>query len=202
MVGVSRGAALSVESRVMSVNVSFAIRASCVHPAPDRVCAMQVAVRLRPAMTGAICRARPVSESTSVKWVSERRGLLGPLRKPRSENELLIARLIVLFAFTIVFDLVVSLAFFQLERDALDTEIRTYGDALFWTSSQITTVSSSLRNPLTTGGRILAVVTDFIAVATVSLLFGTIAQHIHVTGPKRAKRFRRSEDDDDHSSSG
>ena len=106
----------------------------------------------------------------------------------------MIARLIAIFVFTVVVDLLVSLAFYRFERDALDTEIRTYGDALFWTSSQITTVSSSLRNPLTTGGRILAVVTDFIAVATVSLLFGTIAQHIHVTGPKR---LRRSQDGDD-----
>ena len=135
----------------------------------------------------------PVGESSSVNFMSERRGLFRALRKPRSENELLIARLLVLFAFTIVVDLVVSLAFYRLERDALGTEIRTYGDALFWTSSQITTVSSSLRNPLTTGGRILAVVTDFLAVATVSLLFGTIAQHIHVSSPKR---LRRSEDDD------
>ena len=47
------------------------------------------------------------------------------MRKPRSENELLIARLIVLFAFTVVVDLVVSLGFYALERDAVDTENRT-----------------------------------------------------------------------------
>jgi hypothetical protein len=119
--------------------------------------------------------------------------VLDALRKPRSENELLIARLIALSLFTLVVDLVVSFAFYRLERDAIDTDIRTYGDALFWTSSQITTISSSLANPLTTGGRILAVVTDFISIATVSLLFGTIAQHIHVVGPKRARWFVSSE---------
>jgi hypothetical protein len=133
------------------------------------------------------------AESGSVPRVSDGRGVLGPLRKPRSENELLIARLIALSAFTVAVDLVVSFAFFHLERDAIDTDIRTYGDALFWTSSQITTISSSLRNPLTTGGRVLAVVTDFISIATVSLLFGTIAQHIHVVGPKRARWFASSD---------
>jgi hypothetical protein len=112
----------------------------------------------------------------------------------------LIARLIALLVFTVVVDVVVSFAFYRLERDAIDTDIRTYGDALFWTSSQITTISSSLRNPLTTGGRILAVVTDFISIATVSLLFGTIAQHIHVVGPKRARWFVPSETGDDASS--
>jgi hypothetical protein len=123
--------------------------------------------------------------------------VLGALREPRSENELLIARLIALCVFTLVVDLVVSFAFYRLERGAIDTDIRTFGDALFWTSSQITTISSSLRNPLTTGGRILAVVTDFISIATVSLLFGTIAQHIHVVGPKRARSFVPSDTDDD-----
>src|SRR5207244_796906 len=95
-------------------------------------------------------------------------------------------------------DLLVSFGFYLLERDAAGTEIRSYADALFWTSSQITTVSSSLTNPITAGGRWLAVVTDFVAVATVSLLFGTIAQHIHVVSPKartalprRGRRGRR-----------
>jgi hypothetical protein len=109
---------------------------------------------------------------------------------------------IVLFAFTVIVDLVVSFAFYHLEREATGTQIRTYGDALFWTSSQITTVSSSLRNPLTTGGRILAVVTDFISIATVSLLFGTIAQHIQFVGPKRARQFRRSEEGGDEGTGG
>jgi hypothetical protein len=119
------------------------------------------------------------------------------LRQPRSSTELLIARLIVLAAFTVLVDLAVAFAFFRLERDVPGTEIRTYGDALFWTSSQITTISSSLRNPLTSGGRVLAVMTDFIAVATVSLLFGTIAQHIHITSPRRERQFSRDEDDED-----
>jgi hypothetical protein len=104
---------------------------------------------------------------------------------------------IVLVAFTVLVDLAVAFAFYQLEREVPGTEIRTYGDALFWTSSQITTISSSLRNPLSTGGRVLAVVTDFIAVATVSLLFGTIAQHIHIVSPSRERQFSRDEDEKD-----
>jgi hypothetical protein len=44
------------------------------------------------------------------------------------------------------------------------------------------------------------VVTDFISIATVSLLFGTIAQNIHV-GPKRARWFRPSDAGDDDRSS-
>jgi Ion channel len=136
-------------------------------------------------------------ESSSLDPMSNRRRAFRALRQPRSATELLVARVIVLAAFTVLVDLAVAFAFYRLERDVPGTEIRTYGDALFWTSSQITTISSSLRNPITAGGRVLAVATDFIAVATVSLLFGTIAQHIHIISPKRERQFNRDEDDKD-----
>jgi hypothetical protein len=125
------------------------------------------------------------------------RGLIRALRQPTSANQLLVARVIVLFAFTVVMDLIVAFAFYRLEREAPGTEVRTYMDSLFWTSSQITTISSSLRNPITTGGRVLAIVTDFVAVAMVSLLFGSIAQHIHIISPRRERQFDRSEKQED-----
>lgn len=56
-------------------------------------------------------------------------------------------------------------------------------------------MSSSLENPITTGGRILAVGIDFISVAVVSLLFGAIAQHIHIVSPERELSFRRNDDE-------
>jgi Ion channel len=110
--------------------------------------------------------------------MSRRHNPLERLRHPRSSNEHLVARLIVLSIATVAIDLLVSFAFYLLERGAAGTEITNYGDALFWTSSQITTISSSLRNPITTGGRILAAVTDFLAIAIVSVLFGTIVDRM------------------------
>ncbi|MGZ8597434.1 MAG: hypothetical protein ACXWXB_04485, partial [Actinomycetota bacterium] len=68
---------------------------------------------------------------------------------------------------------------------------------LFWTSSQITTISSSLANPISTGGRIFAVLTDLASIAVVSLLFGTIAQHIHIASPQRERSFQRTAEEDD-----
>jgi hypothetical protein len=41
-----------------------------------------------------------------------------------------------------------------LERDAPNTEIRTVFDAFYFTTVQLLTVSSSLKNPLSTGGRV------------------------------------------------
>ena len=100
---------------------------------------------------------------------------LRALREPRSANELLLARLTVLVILTVILVLADAFVFYRLERNAPGSEVTTYGDALFWTSSQITTISSSLANPISTGGRILAVLTDLVSIAMVSLLFGTIA---------------------------
>jgi hypothetical protein len=129
--------------------------------------------------------------------VSDRHGLLRALRKPGSANELLLARVTVLVMLTVILVLAAAFVFYRLERNAPGSEVTTYGDALFWTSSQITTISSSLANPISTGGRILAVLTDLVSIAMVSLLFGTIAQHIHIVSPKRERSFHRTAEEDD-----
>ncbi len=129
--------------------------------------------------------------------MSDRHGLLRALREPRSANELVVARLTVLAMVTAILVLLGAFVFYRFERSAPGSEVTTYGDALFWTTSQITTVSSSLANPISTGGRIVAVLTDLVSVAMVSLLFGTIAQHIHIVSPKRERSFHRTAEEDD-----
>ena len=113
--------------------------------------------------------------------------LIQRLRHPETSNERLVARLAVLVIVTVVIDLVLAFAFYGLERNAPETEITSYGDALFWTSSQITTVSSSLRNPITSGGRALAVATDFAAIAVDSVLFGTIVDRLRTKSAIRRR---------------
>ena len=129
--------------------------------------------------------------------MNDRNGLLRALREPRSANELLVARVTVLVMLTVILVLAGAFVFYRLERNAPGSEVTTYGDALFWTTSQITTISSSLANPISTGGRILAVLTDLVSIAMVSLLFGTIAQHIHIVSPKRERSFHRTAEEGD-----
>jgi hypothetical protein len=121
---------------------------------------------------------------------SGRRGLREKLRRPDSARELLAARVTAILLATVAIDLAVAVAFYFLERRAPGTQVTSYGDALFWTSSQMSTVSSSLANPITGGGRVLAVALDFISVAFISLLFGSIAQHLHFTTTRKQRHFR------------
>ena len=129
--------------------------------------------------------------------MSDRHGLLRALRERRSANELLLARVTVLVMLTVVLVLAGAFVFYRLERNAPGSEVTTYGDALFWTSSQIAAISSSLANPISTKKDILAVLTDLASIAMVSLLFGTIAQHIHIVSPKRERSFDRTAEEDD-----
>jgi mannose/fructose/N-acetylgalactosamine-specific phosphotransferase system component IID len=57
---------------------------------------------------------------------------------------------------------------FMFERHAPGTQITNVGDALFWTTAQLLTISSQMSAPLTTGGRIVDIVLMFYAMTVVT----------------------------------
>jgi len=62
---------------------------------------------------------------------------------------------------------------FLFERDAHGTEITNIGDALFWTTAQLLTISSQMSAPLTTGGRIVDITLMLFAMTVVTALAGS-----------------------------
>lgn len=82
--------------------------------------------------------------------------------------------LTVIVVTTIGVDLVSAALAFIFEHDARGTQIHTYGSALFWTSTQLLTVSSQLPNPFSVGGRILDVAMEAYAITVVAALAGSI----------------------------
>jgi hypothetical protein len=87
----------------------------------------------------------------------------------------LFARLILVFAATALVDLVGAVLFYLFERHTSGTEVTTFGDALFFSTVQLLTVSSQLKNPLTAAGRIVDVVLELWAVVVVAGSAGAIA---------------------------
>jgi hypothetical protein len=85
------------------------------------------------------------------------------------------ARLLIVLATTFAIDVVATIAVYFLERHAKLTEIHTLGDAFFFTTVQLLTVSSQLKNPLTTGGRVVDVLLELWAVIVVAGSAGAIA---------------------------
>jgi ABC-type phosphate/phosphonate transport system permease subunit len=94
-------------------------------------------------------------------------------------------RIIAIVFFTAVIDLVASVAVLFLERHHSNSEIRNFGDSIFWVTSQLLTVSSSLHNPVSTGGRLIDVLLEIIAISVVATLAGSFAAFFHRRGRER-----------------
>lgn len=89
-------------------------------------------------------------------------------------------RLSAALALTFVVDIVASVLLLLLEKDHPQTDIHTFWDALFFTTSQLTTLSSAMANPVTVGGKVLCLLIDIYAitvVATVAGMFGAFFSH-------------------------
>jgi hypothetical protein len=100
-------------------------------------------------------------------------------------HEHLRSRLVFLFVATIVLDAVASVLVFWFERHADGTEITTFGDSLFWTSTQLLTVSSQLPNPISTPARVLDVFLQAYAISAVAILAGSFGAFFHRRGNER-----------------
>jgi hypothetical protein len=75
---------------------------------------------------------------------------------------------------TLGVDLVCALIALLTEHHAPQTQIHSFGSAIFWTSTQLLTVSSSIQNPISTAGRVLDVVMEIYAITVVSTMAGSI----------------------------
>ena len=76
---------------------------------------------------------------------------------------------------TLIVDAVGTVLVYIFERGVRGGDIHTFGDALFFTTVQLLTVSSQIRNPLTTGGRIVDVLLEVWAVIVVAGSAGAVA---------------------------
>ena len=86
---------------------------------------------------------------------------------------------------TVILDAVASVLVFHFERHAGGTEITTFGDSVFWTSTQLLTVSSQLPNPISTAGRVLDVFLQAYAISVVAMLAGSFGAFFHRRGIER-----------------
>lgn len=83
---------------------------------------------------------------------------------------------------TICVDLLCGVLAYFLERHAARTEIHTLGSAFFWTSTQLLTVSSQMKNPISFGGRALDIFMEAYAISVVATLAGATGAFIHRRG--------------------
>jgi hypothetical protein len=94
-------------------------------------------------------------------------------------------RLSAVFMGSLVLDIVAAVAIYFLERGRAPNGIQTLGDALFWTSAQLLTVSSQMPNPVTTGGKIIDIFLEAWAITAVTAVAGSFGAFFHRRGIER-----------------
>jgi hypothetical protein len=100
-------------------------------------------------------------------------------------HEHLRSRLLFVGLATIVVDLIASVLILIFERHADGTKITSIGDSLFWTSTQLLTVSSQLPNPISTPARVLDIFLQAWAISVVAALAGSFGAFFHRRGDER-----------------
>lgn len=80
---------------------------------------------------------------------------------------------------------------FLFERHADGTEIHTLGSAWFWCTTQLLTVSSQMKNPISFGGRVLDVFLEAWAIAVVATVAGAFGSFFHRRSLERHPIERR-----------
>lgn len=76
---------------------------------------------------------------------------------------------------TLAVDLIGTGVMYSLERGKNGSEIHSFFQGFFWVTAQLLTVSSQMKNPVTTGGRITDIVLEFWAISVVTTLAGSFA---------------------------
>lgn len=71
-----------------------------------------------------------------------------------------------------------SLAVLDVERDAPDAQITSFGDALWWAVTTVTTVGYGDRTPVTVGGRLIAVALMIAGISLLGVVTATLASWI------------------------
>jgi hypothetical protein len=119
------------------------------------------------------------------------RGIAAVARAETETHRHLRERIVAVLALTVVVDLVCAGLIFVFERHAAGTDVKSFGSALFFSSTQLLTVSSSTANPLTTPGRILDVGMELYAITVVATLAGSFGAFFHMRSHERSAERRR-----------
>lgn len=87
----------------------------------------------------------------------------------------LLARLLIALILSTAVACLGAVAIWLLERNVKGTDIHTFGQGLFFSTVQVLTISSSLKNPLTTAGRVVDVLLEAWAVFVITAVGGSFA---------------------------
>ena len=110
-----------------------------------------------------------------IGWQRTRHEMRMVARADTRTHEVLRSRLTFLFLATVALDVVGTLLMFAFEHGDKRSGFSTLGGALFWTSAQLTTVSSQEPNPVTGMGKVVDIGLEVWAISVVATLAASLA---------------------------
>lgn len=125
-------------------------------------------------------RGRPVTPASAMS-VRERRLATVVREEVRrlttwsERHRRLLARLLIALGLSVVVDLVGSLVAWHYESGSKGSDIHGFGDAVFFSTVQLLTVSSSFKNPVTGAGKLLDIGLEAWAIFVVTAVAGSFA---------------------------
>jgi hypothetical protein len=120
-------------------------------------------------------------------------GIAAVVRADTETHRHLRERIVGIALLTVLVDLVCTVLIWLFERHAPGTDVKSIGSALFFSSTQLLTVSSSMTNPLTTAGRVLDVLMEAYAITVVASLAGSFGAFFHRRSHERRAAAERRE---------
>ena len=100
---------------------------------------------------------------------------LGRLVAVEERHRRLLARLLIAVGLTVAVAVAGSVLIYVFENGKKGGDIHGFGDAIFFTLVQLLTVSSSLKNPVTSAGKVVDVILEAWAIFVVTAVAGSFA---------------------------
>ena len=100
---------------------------------------------------------------------------IGRLFRWEERHRRLVARMAIAFGLSAVVDAVASVLIWHWERGIKGSDIHGFGDAVFFVTVQILTVSSQIKNPVTSDGKILDVILEVWAIFVITAVAGSFS---------------------------
>ena len=100
---------------------------------------------------------------------------IGRLFHWEERHRRLVARMAIVFSLTAVVDAVASVLIWHWESGIKGSDVHGFGNAVFFVTVQILTVSSQLKNPVTSDGKILDVFLEIWAIFVITAVAGSFS---------------------------
>ena len=100
---------------------------------------------------------------------------IGRLLRWEERHRRLFARIAIAVGLTVVVDAVASILMWRWESGRSGSDIHGFGDAVFFVTVQILTVSSQIKNPITSDGKVLDVFLEIWAIFVVTAVAGSFS---------------------------